>query len=349
MNISLTAVEYRSVIKFLLLRGKNPSEIIEELKLAYGDSAPSRTTTYDWIKQFKGGRTSVEDDKSTGRPLEIGESHEQKLCQIIQNERRITKQELAVRLNVSYGTVFNLMKQLGIRKLCSRFVPYFLTHEMCQRRKECCEINLKTLEEVGQHMLHNIITEDETPLSLYLPDDRRTSKEFKFPGETATRKLRTGTSHRRSMMLTVFWDAHGVVLIDFADKSIKINAQYYSNLLAESRKKRRKPRGQQMFFLHDNAPIHTAEVTKQTIHATDFSLLPHPPYSPDLAPSDFYLFRALKKHLRGKRFESQNALKECTMEFFDSQQPQFYECAFQQLVERWRKCVEHEGSYIEKL
>ena len=163
---------------------------------------------------------------------------------IVREERRITKDELAVRLNVSKGTVFNIMKSNRIRKLCSRCVPYFLSREMCDQRMQCCQQNLTLYEEVGDSLLKNLITEDETPLSLYLPEDRRSSQEYKFPGETATRKLRSGTIHRRGLMLVIFWDCQGVVLRDFVDRDTKLNANYCATKIREVRKCRRKPRGQ---------------------------------------------------------------------------------------------------------
>ena len=93
MMPAVTAVKYRSVIRFLVLRGNNADHIMPELQLAYGDSSPSCTTTYDWIKLFEKGCVSVQDGKSTGRPVEIGDSHDEKLTQIICEEKRITKGE----------------------------------------------------------------------------------------------------------------------------------------------------------------------------------------------------------------------------------------------------------------
>jgi len=53
----------------------------------------------------------------------------------------------------------------------------------------------------------------------------------------------------------------------------------------------------------------TSAATKDAIQRLDFSVLPHPPYSPDLAPSDFYLFPELKEHLKGQRFSCDEEVK----------------------------------------
>lgn len=84
------------------------------------------------------------------------------------------------------------------------------------------------------------------------------------------------------------------------------------------------------------------------IEGSGFQLLPHPPYSPDLAPSDFYLFRHLKKHLRGEKFENPDDLRENVVTFLGEQSKNFYKNAFLELVERWKKCIENGGSYVEK-
>jgi len=55
-------------------------------------------------------------------------------------------------------------------------------------------------------------------------------------------------------------------------------------------------------LLHGNAPVHMSRVAQAIVKDIGFEQLSYPPYSPDLAPSDFYLFRHLKQHLRGMRF-----------------------------------------------
>ncbi len=81
---------------------------------------------------------------------------------------------------------------------------------------------------------------------------------------------------------------------------------------------------------------------------SSFKQLIHPPYSPDLAPSDYYLFRHLKQAIRGKQFSSSAELKTTVNEWINQQTPEFFEKAFDMLPVLWEKCVLAEGGYVEK-
>ena len=63
-----------------------------------------------------------------------------------------------------------------------------------------------------------------------------------------------------------------------------------------------------MKFHHDNAPAQTARWTKEFLKKSALEMIEHPPYSPDLAPYDFWLFPTLKRYLKGRRFESETEL-----------------------------------------
>ena len=76
-------------------------------------------------------------------------------------------------------------------------------------------------------------------------------------------------------------------------------------------------------------------------------LLQQPPYSPDLAPCDFFLFRRLKKVLKGHRFEATEDIKRnSTKTLLDIPKEEFAKC-FQQGQKRWAKCLAAEGNYVE--
>ncbi len=73
------------------------------------------------------------------------------------------------------------------------------------------------------------------------------------------------------------------------------------------------------------------------------------PYSPDLAPYDFWLFPALKKVLRGKRFSSdQEAKQACNTILSRWSEEKFSKTIAQKWAERWETCIQQEGRYFEK-
>ena len=214
------------------------------------------------------------------------------------------------------------------------------------RRLAACQKNLRLLEVHGNEFLRNIVTEDETPLCLYNPESRRESTEWVFKGEKAPLKMRSGTSHRKCLTLSLFWEMKGVILTDYYEGNI--SGSSYADLLGKARSVRRKNPRQNLWLLHDNPPVHTSNVAKDQIVKLGFLMADHPPYSPDLAPSDFWFFQHLKKHLRGNKYSCAADLKESVNDFIENCQQTFYEQAFAELVKRWKKCVEKNGGYVEK-
>jgi len=100
-------------------------------------------------------------------------------------------------------------------------------------------------------------------------------------------------------------DQEGILHIDYLPKIQTINAEYYSSLLVLLKdilkEKRRGNVNKVVLFLHDSAPAHRALATQKLAYL-GFQCLDHPPYYPDLAPSDYHLFPGLKKQLKCLHF-----------------------------------------------
>jgi len=79
-----------------------------------------------------------------------------------------------------------------------------------------------------------------------------------------------------------------------------------------------------------------------------YELLPHPPYSPDLAPSDYYLFPNLKRWLQGKRFHSNDEIISETEAYFAGLDKSHYSKGIKMLEDRWKKCIALEENYVEE-
>jgi len=76
--------------------------------------------------------------------------------------------------------------------------------------------------------------------------------------------------------------------------------------------------------LHDNAPTHRTLATQKKLAYLGFQCLDHPPYSPDLAPSDYHLFPGLKKELKVRHFSSDAEVIAAAEIWLDGQLPDLF-------------------------
>jgi transposase len=107
-------------------------------------------------------------------------------------------------------------------------------------------------------------------------------------------------------MLIAFFDTDGLVLHEFVPIGQTVNKEFYKTVLQRFRDAMRRHRPEERrygnWILHsDNAPAHRAVTTNEFLAKHKISL-PQPPYSPDLAPCDFF-FPQLKKTMKGRRFD----------------------------------------------
>ncbi|GFW76988.1 mariner Mos1 transposase [Trichonephila clavipes] len=103
-----------------------------------------------------------------------------------------------------------------------------------------------------------------------------------------------------------------------------------------------------ILFQQDNAPSHTSVVGMAKIRELRFELRDHPPYSPDLAPSDFFLFHLLKIALGGQRISSNEEAVTSVNNYFAEKNAEYYLDGLQRREYHWEKCVELQGDYVEK-
>jgi len=88
-----------------------------------------------------------------------------------------------------------------------------------------------------------------------------------------------------------------------------------------------------VLLLHDNARPHAVIHTVQTLVKLGFTVLEHPAYSPDLAPSDYHFFGPLKDALRGRRFTSDEEVKKAVHEWLAAQPKTFFSEGIQKFLE----------------
>ena len=140
-------------------------------------------------------------------------------------------------------------------------------------------------------------------------------------------------------------------MIDYLEQGCTINGAYYAGEMRSLRQEiTRKRRGKltcTVLLLQDNTPAHTSQVAMTAAIECRFEILPHPPYSPDMAPSDFYLFPKLKSHLPGTQYGSNEDVIEAVNNYLEDQEKAYFE-GMRKLEQRWAKCIALKGDYIEK-
>jgi histone-lysine N-methyltransferase SETMAR len=103
-----------------------------------------------------------------------------------------------------------------------------------------------------------------------------------------------------------------------------------------------------IIFHQDNAPAHKSVLAMEKLRDLHYELLEHPPYSPDLAPSDFYLFPKFKLFLAGQRFSSNQETIAAVEGYFADLTKNHYRDGIMELQHHWNKCISLKGDYVEK-
>ena len=342
-------VEQRSAIKFCLPNEISAAETLRMLQKAFGDSAMSKKNVYKWYNDFKEGRERVDDLERSGRPsTSTDEQHVNQIKELVLKNRRLTVRDLTDMVGISEGSVKTILKDhLGLRKVKSRLVPKMLNFLEKQRRIDVCETMLSDY----QDKLKRMITGDETWIYAYDPETTDQSSEYRAKGETRPKKPRQSRS-KIKVMLTVFFDYRGVVHYEFLPPGQTVNKEYYLSVMRCLREAIRLKRPElwadnSWFLHHDNAPSHTALVLRDHFAKNSTNIVPQPPYSPDLAPCDFWLFSKLKRPLREHRFDSIEEIKaESKKELKAIPEIEFNKC-FDDWKIRWHKCIASGGDYFE--
>jgi histone-lysine N-methyltransferase SETMAR len=131
------------------------------------------------------------------------------------------------------------------------------------------------------------------------------------------------------LMLTLFWDYKGPILEHYMPRGLTINSDSYCDLLQNHlkpaiRSKHRSLLSSGVLLQHDNVCPYTAHATTKKITDLHLECIPHPAYSLDLALSDYHVFGPLKETLGGKKFSTDNEIKEVVHRWLHSQSEEFF-------------------------
>jgi len=151
-------------------------ETLEMIQQGFGDQSLSRTQVFQWHAQFKTGRTSVDDDKHTGRPTSCTTPETVvRIQELIHQDRRWTIHDIAEEVGVGYGTCqLVLTEELGMHHVTAKFVSRILTADQKQQLVNVYT-ELRQLASDDETFLSRVITGDESWVYGYDPETKRQS------------------------------------------------------------------------------------------------------------------------------------------------------------------------------
>lgn len=323
------------------------------LSTAYGEYSMKQATVYKWYNRFKDGQELVSSQERSGRPsTSVNEDKKVRVDELVRNNRRITVSEIEVEVGVSHGSAVLILSQLGYSKVCARWVPHLLSEEQRQNRVSIClQWQSRMRREGADNFLKRVVTCDETWVHHYDPENKQESSVWKHKSSPRPQKAKVCRSAGKVMHL-VFFDYQGIIYDHCVQSGQTVTGNYYSSVLKHQlmrklREKRPDLVTNGWLLHHDNAPAHTSRVCRDILDEIGVELLAHPPYSPDLAPCDFFLFPELKKHLRGVRYQSDEEVNSAVSGALKVISKDGLWKVFESWQSRWIQCIQAQGNYFE--
>ena len=333
--------EIRTIIKFILVSGKTNLEIYEEVSRVCGEGVSSLRTIQRWVARFRGNDFSVEDKSRIGRPRE--EIDVKVIEDMLDCDPHVSAREIGRRLAINKNRIVDILKnQLQMSKVCAKWIPHQLSSSQKIMRVRCAREMLHVLSDPIQHRL--VYTQDESWIHWRNPRKLMWVKS----GISHPVELR-GRFPSKKQMVSVIFNSEGIVSIVFLPSEENFTKRFFEDVVVENfvseveipktRDKKRKIK-----FHCDNSRTHLID---EKLRQLNIPRLVHPPYSPDLAPCDFFLFGYVKTCLEGIVFESTEELIQTTTQVLRSIPRHMFESVYREWVSRLWRCIELNGEYVE--
>ena len=299
---------FRHILLFYFHKRKNAPQAAKKLRIVYGEEALKDRQCLNFFDKFRSRHFSLKGERRSGRPNEVDDDQ---IIAIIESDHHVTVREIKEILQISKSTIDRHIQRFGLVKKLDISIPHGLKKIHLTKRINACDLHLKRGE--FDSSLKRIITGDEKGIVYNnVVRERSWIKRDEPPQTTSKAEL-----HQKKIVLSVWWDWKGVVFFELLPRNQTINldvdCRQLNKLNAVVKEKRPELVNRKgVIFHHDNATPHT----RQKLLRFGWEVVLLPPYSPDLAPSDYYFFRFLQNSLNGKNFNDDEGVKSHLVPFF---------------------------------
>ena len=260
--------EIRSYIKCRIRLNIDSKQIFNELCGIYGPQTISMRTVFRWVKAFKAGKFSFEDDTRPGRPeTSVTKANMAAVKIVIDQDARLSVKDIASCTGISEGSVQTILKKrLDLREVCARWVPHLLTEEQKTQRLKCARELLKTYKGCNSRVISNLLTGDEPWVHIFEPYRRADNKQWKRKDQKRP-CIAKRTISSKKMLYTISFNSSGPAVQVPCPSGHTVTGRFYKNSVLmkvkEFYNKKRPSKGWSgVQLLHHNASSHKCEVVK---------------------------------------------------------------------------------------
>ena len=187
-------------------------------------------TVFWWVKAFKAGKFSVEEDTHPGRPkTSVTKANIAAVKIVVEQDARLSVKDIASCTGISEGNVQTILKKhLDLKKFCARWVPHLLTEEQKTQCLKCAWELLKTYKGCNSRVISNFLTGDETWVHMFEPQRRADNKQWKRKDQKRPCVAKRTISSKK-MLYAIFFNSSGPVIQVLCPSGHTVTGRFYKN------------------------------------------------------------------------------------------------------------------------
>ncbi|UYV84861.1 hypothetical protein LAZ67_X003748 [Cordylochernes scorpioides] len=272
--LPIKKMDQRTCIKFCVKNEIKCADAFRMLNLAYGEATLDRSNVYWWYKMFSEGREDVNEEERSRRPSTS--TTDEKINEV---EKIILADH-----RITFREVAEDLN-ISIGSCHSIFI-----NDLGMRR-------------VAAKFVQKLLNCDQ--------------KQHRM--NIANEMLDSVRDDPNLLQRVITGDEAGVLHHEFLPQGRTVNKEYYLQVMRNLREEIRQKRpdlwkNKNWLLHHDNAPANTSLLVRDLLAKNNTLMMPQPPYSPDLAPCDFFLFPKLKRPMKGRRYSTLDEIKTASKE-----------------------------------
>ena len=195
-------------------------------------------TGFRWVKAFKAGKFSVEDDARPGRPKSsVAKANIAAVKIVVEQDARLSVKDIASCTGISEGSVQTILKKrLDLKKVCARWVPQLLTEQQKTQRFKCATELLKPYKGCNSRVISNLLTGDETWVHMFKPQRRVDNKQWKRNDQKRP-CIAKRTISSKKLLYAIFFNSSGPVVQVPCPSDHTVTGPFYKNSVLNKVKK----------------------------------------------------------------------------------------------------------------